>query len=237
MPLRRLSTAAPGSRSLGAMRYRFIFYEPGLPGFDGGATPDSPVFTTWGDLRAARGQEIDRATQIAQTVDHVISIPYRRGVNENQIIGYQGRKFLVKYIEDSDESQWFLDVCCEEIGQNAGQGDTNWAPPPPPGAPPTPPPASPSSALQWTPYSADAHVAAGALVGVKADGGTGGITLTLEGQENELLYAVGVGTGGGLVNFVDVGGSLIGNTLSYDLSPGQTVTLAYTGGQWWVFGG
>lgn len=121
MPLRRLSDAAPGSRPLGAKRYVYTFYEPGLPGADGGATPDSPVFTTWGDMHAARGEELDRAEHIGQTVDHVINIQYRRGVNENMIVGGRGRKFLIKFIEDTDESQMFLDVYCEEVGQNAGQ--------------------------------------------------------------------------------------------------------------------
>lgn len=242
MPLRRLSTSAPQSHSLGAMRYQVTFYEPGMPGFDGGAMPDSPVLTTWADIRALHGAELDKAQEIAQTVDHLIGIPYQVGPNENQLIGFQGRKFQIKFIEDLDESKVWLDIYCEEIGQNAGQ-DTSWAPPPipVPGGPAAPPSPSPSpsvpAALLWTLYNTNSGVPPGALVGVKADGGASGITLTLEGQEGELLYAAGVGTLGGLVSFVDVGGALIGNTDSYDLNNAETVVLAYTGGQWWVFNG
>lgn len=235
MPLRRLSTAAPGAHSLGGMRYLVTLYEPGLPGPDGGATPDSPVLTCWAEVRALHGAELDKAQQIAQTVDHLVSMPYQVGPNENQLVGFQGRKLQIKYIEDEDEGRMFLDLYCEEIGQNAGQ-DVNWAQPLPgtPAVPSAPPLCAPA-ALQWTLYNANSGVPPGALVGVKADGGSAGITLTLEGQEGELLYAVGVGTLGGLVTFVDERGALLGDTLSYDLNNNQTVVLAYTGGQWWVF--
>lgn len=236
MPLRRLSTAAPGSHSLGGMRYWITFYDPGQPGYDGGAAPDSPAFSTWADIRALHGEELDKAQQIAQEIDHLIGIPYQIGPNENQIIGFQGRKFQIKYIEDSDESRMFLDVYACEIGQNAGQ-DTSTAAPPPPGAP-GPAPSAPSSGpggLVWTLYNANAGVPPGALVGVKADGGADGITLTLEGQEGELLYAAGVGTLGGLVSFVDAGGALFDTESSYDLNNNQTVLLAFTGGKWWVY--
>lgn len=239
MPLRRLSTSSPGSHSLGAMRYYLTFYDPGQPGFDGGAAPDSPAFFTWGDIRALHGEEFDKDHQIAQEVDHVVTIPYQVGANENQIIGFQGRKFEIKYIEDSDESRFFLDVYCCEIGQNAGQ-DTSLTPPPPGGVPVAPPPSSSGSSsgapgLVWVLYNANAGVPRGALVGVKADGGADGITLTLEGQEGELLYAAGVGTLGGLTTFVDAGGALFNSEESYDLNNNQTVLLAYTGGKWWVY--
>jgi SPP1 family predicted phage head-tail adaptor len=230
MSLPRLSSRE--GHPIGGFHHRLTFYQPGLPGSDGGATPDSPVFSTWGDVRPLRGQELDKAKQIAQEVEHIVSIPFQP-VNENYIIGFEGRKFLIKYIEDPDERQFFLDIYAEEIGQNAGQV-TNWAAPAPPGPPPAP--VAPSGA--WQTFDANASVAAAPLVQIKADGGADGITLTIEGQEGEWLYAANVGELGGIVTLVDKNGALIGGYEAYDLaSAAQTTVLAYTGGSWLVFYG
>jgi hypothetical protein len=35
-------------------------------------------------------------------------------------VGFEGRTFRIKYIEDEDEMHFFLFLYCAEIGQNAG---------------------------------------------------------------------------------------------------------------------
>lgn len=91
--------------------------------------------------------------------------------------------------------------------------------------------------LNFTLYAISAPVPAGAMVGVKANGGDGGIVLTLDGQENELLYVVDIGPGLGPVTLVDSAGGLIAGATEYELTQiNQSVVLAYSGGQWWKFG-
>jgi len=79
-----------------------------------------PQSRGWADIRALRGQELDKAQQIAQKVEHVISIAYQIGVNQAMLVGFENRSFLIEYIEDEDERHIFLDLYCAEIGQNAG---------------------------------------------------------------------------------------------------------------------
>lgn len=231
MPLRRLSTSAPGSHSLGGMRKWVTFYEPGRPSsIDGRNSPDNPAMSCWADVRALHGEELLKAQQQSQVVDHLASIVYQRGVEEDQIISFEGRKLLIKYIEDADETRMFLDVYCEEVGQNAGEDPGRPSQPP---ALPPPPPLPPPSGLQWQTYAANANVAPAALVALKAQAPSGGMTLTLIGQEGEVLYALG--TGPGVTSFVDSAGATFEGDDAYDLNQNETIVFAYTGGQWWIF--
>jgi SPP1 family predicted phage head-tail adaptor len=118
MPLKRLSSSP---NSIGGMSRQVTLNAPGgRNAADGGPQPPSPVITTWANIRALKGDELDKASQIAQEAEHVIRIPYQLGVNEDMTVGFESRTFQIKYIEDQDELHWFLDLYCAEIGQNAG---------------------------------------------------------------------------------------------------------------------
>lgn len=118
MPLRRLSDSR---HTIGGMSKWITLYSPGPPGTDGGTTPPSPAISTWADIKALSGAELDKANQIAQEVEHIITIPYQSSVTAAMTAGYEDRMFQIKYIEDPDENRFFLDLYCAEIGQNAGQ--------------------------------------------------------------------------------------------------------------------
>jgi SPP1 family predicted phage head-tail adaptor len=103
------------------MHYQVQLYSQGQRNpTDGSTMPPSFAVTTWADVRALRGVELDKAQQIAQEVEHLITIPYQPGVTENMRIDFDGRTFEIRYIEDQDERKFFLDLYCAEIGQNAG---------------------------------------------------------------------------------------------------------------------
>ena len=103
------------------MSRQITLIKPGPPGLDGGTTPPSPVLTSWASIRALSGAELDKAQQIAQEVEHVITIPYQLSVTNDLQVAFEGRTFQIKYIEDEDERHIFLDLYCAEVGQNAGQ--------------------------------------------------------------------------------------------------------------------
>lgn len=119
MPLRRLSSAR---HTIGGMSRQITLMLPGGRNpADGSNYPASPAFEhVWADIRSLRGQELDRAQQIAQEVEHVISIAYQTGVTQAMLVSFENRTFLIKYIEDEDERHIFLDLYCAEVGQNAG---------------------------------------------------------------------------------------------------------------------
>lgn len=119
MPLRRLSSSP---NSIGGMS-RLItlnYSSAGRNATDGGPLPPSPAITTWASIRALKGDELDKADQIAQEADHIVRIPYQSPVTLDMTVGFEGRTFEIKYIEDPDELRFFLDLYCDEIGQNAG---------------------------------------------------------------------------------------------------------------------
>jgi SPP1 family predicted phage head-tail adaptor len=122
MPLERLKSKT--KNAIGAMDRTVTFYLPGDRNGDGSSVPGSPAFTTWAAIKTrVRGsKETDQPHQIGQISEHVISIPYQRGVLESMTIGYENRIFEIDYIVDEDEGHIFLDCICSEIGQNAGQG-------------------------------------------------------------------------------------------------------------------
>jgi SPP1 family predicted phage head-tail adaptor len=119
MPLRRLSSA-PGA--IGGMSRQVTLYyaSAGRNTTDGGPLPPSPAFTTWASIRALQGEELDKAQLIAQEADHLVHIPYQFPVTLDMTVGFEGRTFEIKYIEDQDELHFFLDLYSAEIGQNAG---------------------------------------------------------------------------------------------------------------------
>lgn len=119
MPLRRLSSAR---HTIGGMSRQISLFLPGARNTaDGSNFPASPIFkAVWADIRSLRGQELDRAQQIAQEVEHVISIAYQTGVTHNMLVEFENRSFQIHYIEDEDERHIFLDLYCAEVGQNAG---------------------------------------------------------------------------------------------------------------------
>jgi SPP1 family predicted phage head-tail adaptor len=118
MPLRRLSSAR---HSIGGLSRQVVLMQPGGRNTaDGSTFPPSPAITTWADIRSLRGEELDKAQQIAQETEHIVSIPYQIGVTLAMTVQFENRSFQIKYIEDEDERHIFLDLYCAEIGQNAG---------------------------------------------------------------------------------------------------------------------
>jgi SPP1 family predicted phage head-tail adaptor len=118
MPLRRLSSAR---HAIGGMSRQVILLGPGLRNpADGSMFPPSPMFTCWAEIHALRGEELDKAAQIAQEADHMISIPYQIGITLAMTVQFENRIFQIKYIEDEDELHVFLNFFCAEVGQNAG---------------------------------------------------------------------------------------------------------------------
>jgi SPP1 family predicted phage head-tail adaptor len=118
MPLKRLSSSPD---SIGGMSRQITLNNPGLRNpADGGSGPPNPAITTWASIRALTGAELDKAAQVATEAKHMVRIPYQPGVNGNQTVGFEGRTFQIDYIEDADEMHIFLDLWCNELGQNAG---------------------------------------------------------------------------------------------------------------------
>ena len=118
MPLRRLSSSP---HSIGGRSRQITLYQPGgRNATDGGNLPPNPVFTVWGSIRTPKGEEWDRAQQIAQEVQHIIGISYQTGVTQDMLAGFENRMFQIRFILDEDEMHWSLDLYCSEIGQNAG---------------------------------------------------------------------------------------------------------------------
>jgi SPP1 family predicted phage head-tail adaptor len=118
MPLRRLSSA---HHSIGGFSRQIVLMLPGARNTaDGSTFPPSPAITSWAEIRSLRGQELDKAQQIAQEADHMVSIPYQTGITLAMLVEFESRIFQIKYIEDEDERHVFLDLYCAEVGQNAG---------------------------------------------------------------------------------------------------------------------
>jgi len=119
LPLRRLSS---WSNSIGSMSRQITlnYASAGRNTADGGPLPPSPAVTSWASIRALKGEELDKADQIAQDADHIIRIPYQYPVDESMTVIFEGRTFQIKYIEDQDEMHFFLDLYCAEVDQNAG---------------------------------------------------------------------------------------------------------------------
>lgn len=127
MPLPRLSVAARGAYKNPALMNRQVaFYSAGPRNpADGSTEPASAAVLSWAEIEALSGQELDRAQQIAQTVTHLVSVPWQPGITSDMTIGYVDgaitRIFEIQFIEDVDEQRWFLKIYCAETGQNAGQ--------------------------------------------------------------------------------------------------------------------
>ena len=117
MPLKRLSSAR---HSIGGMSRQVTLYLPGSRATDGGNIAPSPFTTTPADIRSLRGEELDKADQIAQAVELIVTIPYQTGITGNMLVGFETEMWQINFIEDEDRRHVFLDLYCAEIGQNAG---------------------------------------------------------------------------------------------------------------------
>ena len=117
MPLKRLSSAR---HTIGGMSRQITLYTPGDPAADGGNLPPSPFCVSWADIRSLRGEEMDRADQIAQAVELIVTIPYQTGILGSMLVGFEAEMWQINFIEDEDRRHVFLDLYCAEIGQNAG---------------------------------------------------------------------------------------------------------------------
>lgn len=119
MPLNRISDSR---HAIGGLCNWITFFSPGARNaVDGGNVAPSPAFSTWANIRALRGEELDKAQQIAQEVEHVITIAYQTGVSPAMTIEFESRMFQIKYVEDENEMHIFLDIYVCEIGQSAGE--------------------------------------------------------------------------------------------------------------------
>jgi SPP1 family predicted phage head-tail adaptor len=118
MPLKRLSSAR---HTVGGMSRQITLYAAGSRNPDGGTSPGTAVATSWADIRSLRGEELDRADQITEDVQLIVTIPYQLGIEKNMQVGFEQELWLINYVEDEDRRHVFLDLYCAEIGQNAGQ--------------------------------------------------------------------------------------------------------------------
>lgn len=125
MSLRQLSFTPPGIGQHtpdGAFKDWVQLFSPGTRDSNG-RTSDPVLFgSCWAAIRALTVQEQFRQQQIAQIVTQLVTIKYQVGVTANMTVWTaDGRKFLVKNIEDPYNSQVELRMYCDEVGQNAGQ--------------------------------------------------------------------------------------------------------------------
>ena len=119
MPLRRLSDSK--NEAIGALHQWIRLERPGSRNADGGGQPPAPFYEGWAEVRApGRGSELDKITQIAQIVEHIIRMPFRNGVTEDMLVIFDQRTLQIHYIEDQDERKFWLYLYVAEIGQNAG---------------------------------------------------------------------------------------------------------------------
>ena len=102
------------------MSRQVTLYTLGSRAADGGNIPPSPWITSWADIRSLKGEELDKADQIAQAVELIVTIPYQPGVELNMQVGFEQELWQINYIEDPDEHRFELRLYCMEIGQNAG---------------------------------------------------------------------------------------------------------------------
>ena len=88
---------------------------------DGGLVPEDPKVQTWAEIRALRGQELDKQDAIVQESDHLVNVAYPVGLGLSLAwtVQFEDREFQIKYIEDPDEMHVELNLYCAEIGQNA----------------------------------------------------------------------------------------------------------------------
>jgi SPP1 family predicted phage head-tail adaptor len=129
MPLRRLNSVVPAAGNympLGSFQSIVTILAPGGRNNDGSTQPSSPLTTSWAAIRALRGDEVDKAQQIAQSISHMVVIPYQTGITNSMSVGLDDggstdRIFQINYVEDADERQVELRLYCTETGQNAGQ--------------------------------------------------------------------------------------------------------------------
>jgi len=89
--------------------------------------------------------------------------------------------------------------------------------------------------MTFNTYATSQTIPAGAVLGLKCAPPPGGMTLTLQGQEGEIVYAFNANAD--TVAFLDSLGANFGINTVYELTQqGQAVVLIFTGGQWWVMG-
>jgi SPP1 family predicted phage head-tail adaptor len=125
MPLARLSgrPPAPGQYTpLGAFTTWGTLYNAGNP--TAGRKPNAYA-DTWAAVRSLTAQEIDKAQQIAQRVNLLVTIPYQPGVLESMLFSYyeQGFQHMLQIaaIEDPDNRHVELRMTCFEINANVGE--------------------------------------------------------------------------------------------------------------------
>jgi SPP1 family predicted phage head-tail adaptor len=86
----------------------------------GNAQAPTTFGTSYANIRALTGRELDKAQQIAQQVSHLVTIPYLAGVKESMTMTTDdGRLFRIQAIEDPDERKVELRILALESGQNA----------------------------------------------------------------------------------------------------------------------
>lgn len=125
MPLPRISSVPPRAGQYtapGSFTTWGTLYSPPNP-TEG--TAASAFRDTWAALRALTAQELDKAQQIAQRVNLLVTIPYQPGVLESMLFGYyeQGFQHLLQIaaIEDPDNRHVELRMTCFEINANVGE--------------------------------------------------------------------------------------------------------------------
>jgi SPP1 family predicted phage head-tail adaptor len=124
MSLRRLCAVPPAIGAytpVGAMEHQITLMAPAARDAATGRTlPPIAAGVSPALIRALSGQEKDQAQQIAQSVSHLVAIPYLPGVSESMLVVFDNRSFQIQYIQDPDERQVELQMYCSELGQNAG---------------------------------------------------------------------------------------------------------------------
>lgn len=108
MSLRRMSGAAPFAgayTSPGAMNQYVAVLEKGVRNDDGSYPADVVFAKTWANFRALSGRELDRAREIVQNVEALVTVPFLCGLRQDMTIQIGCEIWQILYIFDPDHRQ------------------------------------------------------------------------------------------------------------------------------------
>lgn len=123
MSLRRLSGIAPYSgayTSPGAMNQRVSIYQKGTRNADGSYPADALFAESWAAFRSLSGREMDRAREIVQDVEAMITLPYVAGLRQDMTISIGSESWQILYIFDPDhrgvEQRCYVSLVNQTVG-------------------------------------------------------------------------------------------------------------------------
>ncbi|MEQ9518795.1 MAG: phage head closure protein [Parvibaculum sp.] len=103
---------------IGDLRYRLVLETPSTaPDGGGGANVSwTELATLWADVRARRGDELDRADRPDARLQLQVRIRYRKDVSTAMRFREGARVFNIRSLFDEDGRERFLTCYCEEGG-------------------------------------------------------------------------------------------------------------------------